>query len=95
MIKKLQCTLTDDIMQCRNVLNAYIYYRQIDRQVDRQIDKAFIGLFLLIKKEEKILVITVIINASTSSSHFYYGPSVEAEDIQQICVLSLSFSSQI
>ena len=48
-------------------------------------------IFLLIKKNEK--TIAVMINANNSSSDFYFGHFVEAEDIPQSCMLS--FSSQI
>ena len=42
-------------------------------------------MFLLIKKEENN---AVIINASNSSSDFYFGHFVGAEDIPQSCMLS-------
>ena len=48
-------------------------------------------MLLLIKKGKKN--IAVMINASNSSSGFYFGHFVEAEDIPQSCMLS--FSSQI
>ena len=47
-------------------------------------------MFLLIKKKKNI---AVMINANNSSSDFYFGHFVEAEDIPQSCMRS--FSSQI
>ena len=48
-------------------------------------------MFLLIKKKN----IAVIINASNSSSHFYFGYFVEAENIPQSCMRSFSLQNQI
>ena len=47
-------------------------------------------MFPLIRKRRNM---TVIINASNSSSHFYRGHFVQAEDFPQSCMQS--FSSQI
>ena len=47
-------------------------------------------MFLLIKKEKKN--IAVMINAGTSSGNFYFGHFVEAEDISQSCMLSISYN---
>ena len=50
-------------------------------------------MFLLQKKTPKKQNIAAIINASNSSSDFYFGHFVEAEDIPQSCMPS--FFSQI
>ena len=47
-------------------------------------------IFLLIKKGKKIAVMT---NASNSSSDFYFGHFLEAEDIPQSCMLNFFFTN--
>ena len=54
------------------------------------INEELMVMFLLIKKEKKN--IAVMINASTSSGNFYFGHFVEAEDISQSCMLSISYN---
>ena len=49
-------------------------------------------MFLLIEKKKTI---SVIINASNSSSDFYFGHFVGAEDIPQSYMLSFSPQNQI
>ena len=50
------------------------------------------AMFLLIEKKKTI---SVIINASNSSSDFYFGHFVGAEDILQSYMLSFSPQNQI